>query len=640
MAWKDYYNAFASSLGLPASPSFSAAPDAQSISGAGMPPGELGVMGIGRTDVDDIYGNELNQYGDNGRIPNLVNTNEMLEPTILTPTRYQRYLEFDDLDDVELVAAALDTYASEASFCGNDGRNFKVRCSNKRVKAEVENLLFHQLKVQHECESWHRTLAKNGDLFLENVIDPNKKHYGILKVHLLSPDTMHRIETTRGRLIEFQQTDPGSMPDLEAVKQDIRKYNAELAASIDKSQAYNGGGFFGTYSHYGRAGRAPGFLTSFTGNRAIRFMPKQIVHVRIGKYRKGFAPYGVSVVYAVRRAARMLKLMEDAMLIYRLVRAPERRIFYIDVGTIAPHEAMTHVERIKNALKKRKIYDTKTGSIDERVNIQAQDEDYFLPTRPNSQTRVDTLPGGQNLGETSDVNYFQDKVLRGLKLPLFFLGGEDPNIAKITTSATYVAFAQKIESNQRAMEEGMKAIAITHLELRGFSADEIYDLEITSIPPNDYKETITRENKDARLNMMTNAVNTGGFSTVRALQEFMGYSKEEAEMFVKEWEQEKLRRALIELGKDPDQPAPPVDAQLDAISNGGAPPPAEVSYEEPENPEVEEPADVEEDDVEATDDEEKVFPSWLTDTEVDMLTARIMSPGDAVDQEEIDYPAE
>jgi hypothetical protein len=197
---------------------------------------------------------------------------------------------------------------------------------------------------------------------------------------------MYRIETVKSRVIEFQQSKEG--PDYQAI---VRGSPTELTD------------------------------TELGQTTAIRFAPSQIIHFRIGDDRKTFYPYGQSLIEPARAPAHSLRLMEDAMVVYRLVRAPERRVFYIDVGQLPPFKAEAFMDRLKDQFRKRKIANNSgnggANQVDERWMPPAQDEDYWLPIRPNSGTRIDTLPGAENLGEIDDAVYFRNKLLTALNFP-------------------------------------------------------------------------------------------------------------------------------------------------------------------------------------------------------------------------------
>ena len=340
-----------------------------------------------------------------------------------------------------------------------NGNIFKITSENQDVKEEIEWLFLNRkmLNLNRNGWTWFKNLCINGDHFVELVINPENPKEGIYRCVSLPPETMYRIETIKSRLIEFQQSKEG--PD----------YQAIVRGSVnDMTDA------------------------ELSQTTAIRFAPSQIVHFRIGDDRKTFYPYGQSLVEPARAPAHSLRLMEDAMVVYRLVRAPERRVFYIDVGQLPPFKAEAFIDRLKDQFRKRKVT-SNSGSpganqVEERWMPPAQDEDYWLPIRPNSNTRIDTLPGAENLGEIDDAVYFRNKLLTALNFPKNYFNNEDPGVTRITLSAQDVKFARMIERLQSNFEDGILEIAERHLALRGFPEESYRDLRIKMTPPSDWRE--------------------------------------------------------------------------------------------------------------------------------------------------------
>lgn len=340
-----------------------------------------------------------------------------------------------------------------------NGNIFKITSESQDVKEEIEWLFLNRkmLNLNRNGWTWFKNLCINGDHFVELVINPENPKEGIYRCVSLPPETMYRIETVKSRLIEFQQSKEG--PD----------YQAIVRGSVnDMTDA------------------------ELSQTTAIRFAPSQIVHFRIGDDRKTFYPYGQSLVEPARAPAHSLRLMEDAMVVYRLVRAPERRVFYIDVGQLPPFKAEAFIDRLKDQFRKRKVT-SNSGSpganqVEERWMPPAQDEDYWLPIRPNSNTRIDTLPGAENLGEIDDAVYFRNKLLTALNFPKNYFNNEDPGVTRITLSAQDVKFARMIERLQSNFEDGILEIAERHLALRGFPEESYRDLRIKMTPPSDWRE--------------------------------------------------------------------------------------------------------------------------------------------------------
>jgi len=411
------------------------------------------------------------------------------------------------------------------NFCGetvvfhncqknDDDHVCEIRVSNKEVLKELEFLLFHRkmINLDRRMWNWIKNLYIFGDWFGElctNMEDPKS---GVLKVNMLPPESVFRIETTKGRLIEFQQSKDG--PDTESLTRSpvTQATEQELRQST-----------------------------------AIRFAPEQIVHVRIGDDRKTYYPYGVSLVEAARGPAHQLRLMEDAMVVYRLTRAPERRVFYVDVGSLPPFKAEAFIERLKDQFRKKKVASTRTGlpgasQVEERWHPPAADEDYWIPIRAQSNTRIETLPGAQNLGEIDDAVYFRNKLFTAMNFPKNYFSNEDPNATRITLSAQDVKFARHIERLQQSVEDGIWEICDRHLKLRGFPEETYEDLLINLTPPSDWKELSRAEVVTNRIANATNLKGAQLFSDYDIMVDWMKMTPEEAE--------EKLARLKIQKLED------------------------------------------------------------------------------------------
>lgn len=406
--------------------------------------------------------------------------------------------------------------------CQKDDKSrvFKVECENKEVVSELNHLYFHREMLNYNQRTvWDkfRRLCIKGDAFWEIVIDPDDPKNGIVGLQDLQPETMFRIESTRGKLVEFQQSREG--PDYKA----IENSPIELATDSELAQA-----------------------------NAIRFTPKQVVHIRLGDYRKNFYPYGVSLIEPARGPAHQLRMMEDAMVVYRLTRAPERRVFYIDVGQLPPFKAEAFMERLKDQFRKKKVVrnnNTQSGAsaVEERWHPPAQDEDYWLPLRPNSNTRIETLPGAQNLGEIDDTVYFRNKLFTALNFPPNYFANEDPNSTRITLSAQNVQFAMLIERLQSYFEEALWEIADRHLTLRGFPPETYEDLAIKMTPPSAWREMSQAELTTNRINNANSMKGSQLMSDFDILTKWMKYTEDEAKEMISRNKIQKLEDLKLQV---------------------------------------------------------------------------------------------
>lgn len=433
-------------------------------------------------------------------------------------------LPHEEIDVYDLSVEHYKNFATDWGIAHNcqkddEGRVFQVITKNSDVKEELEFLLFHRKMLNFDQKKvWNlaKLLFIYGDFFYELVINPDNPSEGIYNLVPLPADSMYRMETTKGKLVEFQQSKEG--PDYQSL------------ARVDVSQA--------TDSDLQQA-------------TAIRFAPEQIIHIRIGDDRKTFYPYGVSLIEAARGPAHQLRLMEDAMVVYRLTRAPERRVFYIDVQQLPPFKAEAFIERMKDQFKKKKVpsagKNPGASSVEERWQAPAADEDFWIPIRPNANTRVETLPGAQNLGEVDDTLYFRNKLFTALNFPRNYFNNEDAASTRIALSAQDVKFARMIERLQSHVEDAFWEICDRHLKLLGFPEEAYDDLVIKMTPPSDWRE-LTRA--EVVTNRLGNAANLKGsllMSDYDILTKWLKYTDEEAKKMLARLKMQKLEDLKLQI---------------------------------------------------------------------------------------------
>jgi hypothetical protein len=411
------------------------------------------------------------------------------------------------------------TIAKYTYLKDNNGNVFTINAKNEDVKEELEFLFFHRSMLNVNRRIWadFKSLLLYGDIFYELVISLDEPRDGILKLTKLPSESMYRIETTKGKVVEYQQSKEG--PDYQSLTR------APVVQSTDQE------------------------IMMAT---AIRFAPEQVVHIKIGDDRKTFYPYGVSIVEAARGPAYQLRLMEDAMLVYRLSRSPERRVFYIDVGQLPPFKAEAFVEKMKDQFRKKKISSNRPGmsgpnSVEERYHAPAVDEDYWLPIRPNSNTKIDTLPGASNLGEIDDAVYFRNRLFTAMQFPKNYFNVEDAAVTRITLSAQDVRVARLIERLQAPFEDGMWEIAARHLKLRGYPPETFADLTIRMTPPSEWRELSRAEIVTARIANGSSLKSAALMSDYDILQKFLGYSESETKILVGRLKMQKIEDAKLQI---------------------------------------------------------------------------------------------
>ena len=236
-------------------------------------------------------------------------------------------------------------------------------------------------------------------------------------------------------------------------------------------------------------------------------------------------------------------------------RAPERRIFYIDVGQLPPFKAEAFVDRMKDQFRKKKVQTnrgTGANAVDERWHAPAADEDYWIPIRPNANTRIETLPGAQNLGEIDDALYFRNKLFTAMNFPKNYLGSEDVGATRITLSAQDARFARMVERIQASMEDAVLEVCERHLEMRGFPGESYEDLKIQMTPPSSWKELSEAEIMGNRMNMVTTLKSSMLMSDFDLLTRFMKIPEEEAERIISRNKIQKLEELKLQIiGQNP-----------------------------------------------------------------------------------------
>jgi hypothetical protein len=334
------------------------------------------------------------------------------------------------------------------------GNVLTIRSKNENIKKILNNLFYDILNVEFNMWSWTRNMCKYGDFFLRLEISPE---YGIHLVHPISPYELTRVE--------------GSDPkNLNYVK----------------------------YQHDGMGG-------------GMEYENFEIAHFRLLSD-SNFLPYGKSMIEPARRVWKQLSLMEDAMLIHRIMKAPEKRIFSIDVGNIAPSEVDAAMQKIITQVKKVPYIDEKTGDYNLRFNLNNMVEDFYLPVRGgDSGTKIDTLPGMEFTG-IDDLEYVRNKMMAALKIPKAFLGYDESISGKATLAAEDVRFARTIGRIQRILVSELTKIAIVHLYVQGYQDASLVDFELELSNPSTIFEQEKLEIWQNKVNLAADMMESNMFS--------------------------------------------------------------------------------------------------------------------------------
>ena len=376
--------------------------------------------------------------------------------------RKKRYKEFEDMDGYPEISSAFDIYSDDCTQENVDGTAWEIVTDEEMVKAELEDM-FDQINLTRYLWDIARNVVKYGDIFLETIVDLNNIKRGIQRIKVLNPNFIFRVEDEFGYLKCFLQEVPK--------KNDWSTYGS-IGPTLDDSQM-------------------------------IALDSGQVIHFRLHTSDPSHYPYGKSIANAARVTYKSLKMMEDAMLIYRLVRAPERRIFYIDTGSLPASKAEMHIKKQMDKFKKRKSYNSQTGNIEENFNALAADEDFYIAVNgKGSGTKIDTLKGAENLGEVDDVKYFRDKLLAALKIPKDYIVEKDQSPErKANLSQLDVKFARVITRIQKSLEIGLETLAKRHLMLKGYPDVMISKVKIKLPAPSDMalKRQLDTDEQKARV---------------------------------------------------------------------------------------------------------------------------------------------
>jgi hypothetical protein len=347
--------------------------------------------------------------------------------------RMSRYSDFSEMEATPEIASALDIYAEETVSQDEKGQVLHVHSENRRVKELLDTLFSDTLNIEFNLPMWTRNLCKYGDFFLFNDVHPG---YGIINAYPIPISEMEREEG-------YDPKDP----------------------------------------------MAVRFRWITRGNQVLENW--QISHFRL-LGNDAFLPYGSSVLESARRIWRQMILMEDAMLVYRIVRAPERRVFYIDVGNVPPEEVANFMEQAQTSLKRNKVADKANGKMDLRYNPLAVDEDYFIPVRGGETgTKIDSLAGGSNAAAIEDVQYIQKKLFAALKIPKAYLGYDEEIGAKATLAQEDIRFSRTISRIQKVVISELNKIAMIHLYSHGYEGEDLLNFTLKLSNPS----TIAQQQK-------------------------------------------------------------------------------------------------------------------------------------------------
>ena len=360
-----------------------------------------------------------------------IESNLYTQAVYYEPTRLASFYDYESMEYTPEISAALDIYGEESTTVDQNGYMLQIYSESKRIKGILTDLFNNVLDLNTNLPMWTRNTCKYGDNFVYLKLDAEKGIVGCMQL----PN------------IEIERLERGMAAKSANVEEPIENKGLRFKWKI----------------------------------KDMEFNSWEIAHFRLlGDDRK--LPYGTSMLEKARRIWKQLVLAEDAMLIYRTSRAPERRIFKVYVGNMDDKDVEAYVQRVANKFKRDQVVDNKTGNVDLRFNQMAVDQDYFVPVRDQSAPEpITTLPGGTNLSEIADIEYIQKKLVTALRIPKAYLGFEEVVGDGKNLSLLDIRFARTINKIQKSVIAELNKIAIIHLFLMGFEDElENFTLQLTN----------------------------------------------------------------------------------------------------------------------------------------------------------------
>jgi hypothetical protein len=417
--------------------------------------------------------------------------------------RTELYTEYEAMDLDPIIASALDVYADESTVKNVENDVLGIKTNNAKIQKILHNLFYDILNIEYNLWPWVRNACKYGDFYLHLDIEPE---IGIINV---TPMSSYEVVREEGY-------DPDNPYAYRFTLQTVNSYSVSQKNELE---------------------------------------PYEVAHFRLLSD-ANFLPYGKSMIEGARKVFKQLILMEDAMLLHRIMRAPERRLFYIDVGNIPPNEVDSHMQNIMNKMKKTPYIDEQTGEYNLKFNLMNMLEDFYLPVRGSeSGTRIESLQGLSNDGQIDDIEYLRNKMMAALKIPKAFLGYDEGVEGKATLAAEDIRFARTIERIQRIFISELTKIAIVHLYSQGFQDEELIDFELQLTSPSIIYEKQKVELMNERQGLAANLIELNMFSEQWIYENIFDMSedewKNEQDQVIEDLKERFRREQISSEGNDP-----------------------------------------------------------------------------------------
>ena len=424
--------------------------------------------------------------------------------------RRELFRDYDAMDNDPIISSALDIYADESTLKNEFGDVVQIKSKNEKVKDILENLFYDILNIEFNLWSWTRNMVKYGDFFLLQEIQPG---VGIINVRPLPVYDTERLENTDERNPNYVKFKVNNDP--------------------------NGKGDYENY---------------------------EIVHFRLLSD-TNFLPYGKAMIENGRRIWKQVSLMEDAMLIHRIMRAPDKRVFKIDIGNIPPQEVDNYMQKIIGRMKKTPFVDKRTGDYNLKYNIQNLTEDFFLPVRGgDSGTQIDSL-GGLEYTAIDDIDYLKNKMFAALKIPKAYLGYDENVNGKATLAAEDVRFARTIERIQRTLVSELTKLAVVHLSAQGLEGPEMVDFELNLVNPSTIYEQEKVNLWSEKVRLVSDIQQLNMISKEWAYENIFNMSKDEIDNqkvnMINDLKDRFRYRSIEDEGSDPAMESEPTDIEND-----------------------------------------------------------------------------
>ena len=428
--------------------------------------------------------------------------------------RPQLYSDYDAMDTDAIIASALDIVADESTLKNDMGEVLSIKSSDEDIQKILYNLFYDVLNIEFNLWPWIRNMCKYGDFFLKLEIAEDFGVYNVI------PYTAFHIERLEGA-------------DKENPSEIKYRFDPEGVSASD-------------YGYYN--------VPNQDNSRSIIFDNYEMAHFRL-LTDMNFLPYGRSYIEPARKLFKQYTLMEDAMLIHRIVRAPEKRVFYMNVGSIPPNEVDAFMEKTVSKMKRTPYINQETGEYNLKYNMQNSMEDFFIPVRGNdASTKIESANGLQWDG-IADVEYLRDKLFAALKVPKAFMGYDENTDGKATLAAQDIRFARTIERIQRIITSELYKIALVHLYTQGYRDEQLANFEISLTNPSIIYDQERVALMKEKMDLAAQMVETNMFPTDFVYDHLFHLSEDQYDDYrdlIREDAKRKFRLSQIEAeGNDP-----------------------------------------------------------------------------------------